>query len=112
MLTALVQVTSVTVPLMEKVLTDELGYARQVQMSADSKPAPELPHVRSAQHLIQSAFEVAHGAIDVGQLIEAEETDTESLEVRGLVAHQGYASGGLQANGRKLAPDLMPGSSV
>ena len=61
---------------MEKVLPDESGYARQVQISAASKH-PELPHVRSAQHLIQGAFEVAHGAIDVGQLIEAEETHTE-----------------------------------
>src|SRR5215470_3725326 len=47
----------------------------------------------------QCFVEMAHGSLDVPELFEAEQADAEGLEVRSLIALQGYPS-------RRLQPEL------
>ena len=81
----------------------------QQRIAPGSTAAPASARLEnSAQRLL----EVRDGAIDVGELVQAEEADAEGSEIGRLVALQRHAGGGLQAAARNFLPFWMSGSSV
>ena len=75
--------------------TRRIGLPRVIRAADRAAPASARLQRRRGDFR-QRALERLHGAVDVRELVEAEEADAERLEVGGLVALQRHAGGGLQ----------------
>src|SRR6476469_9895510 len=60
------------------------------------------------RQLAEGDVEAVHGALDVAQLVQAEEPDAKRPEIGRFIALQGHAGRGLQSEADQLAARLNP----